>query len=1166
MKRIENISNLLGNIRIDSRKYSNLNLYNISSPKKVGNSVDVIRVKSKVLKINENAENNIHSSYLEYKLTGNESFAETMPKNKPKNLVNENNMNQSMKENGKITQNKNISFSISSPEKKLLISNYINLSIQCETTNENIISKYDRDESSRIKISNEPSFLKSERENIANIRVIRSTPNVNDGENKIMGNEIEPNFDVLKIREMVESIPENKNIPGFELVTNNYSQNFQSPLSDYSSCHPIKPNRFKNRETIESKSIIQEAIKELNINYEISNNVDNSLKPDNEYLCESIKPESNVKADMKDFIGKCSNNIDNNDNIFREDKLENISTIKLEKTHFLQKSEDPLFSTRMKLEESFPSNEVIKPEKMKRKLQKQENKTENLDQKIKEEGKSNLSHNAEIDALNYIEKKEVAEENMFNESNIEKYNLSNHLLEKDNLTNLDNLKNSHCSIHKEELSKLGNPLQIIGKNIINQQDALVLTSTQEKVTFGKENTITLNNKQMQFNVMTSNNSEKEVLFNGNYNPNKIVNKEEDKDLYSEKIGLKEIKNLTENKINFSNKKMQLISPEDFPLSLSSNKRESKVETAQYHDNNKNEFPKNSLNPSTNELNLIVDNKIENYGFGMHQSDTLNQIEGSNINVNPKSSNLEEESIIYINNNNINKVRLWETIPVNNNCFEHRSESLFSYAKDSSFSQTDSKKNGNNYLNNLTTNNVMPDNNVFQPKNKKAFSIDLRNKNISTLIDSNKRLPKPKDTRLNEKSEEKDKNVLLKNNEFIGEDFRFGTYRSNDISKTSNENQNSIFSKKRVHNSYCTFRKPGRTSIKLHDSDNFTNNKFSYSKELLLEQNPIKKQLIVRSSTITDRNNELVLPDKEIPKKSLHQNDDKKSIDLNESNISEHFTTNNNVKVSDLNNSNSINDSDRFKNLNLIEFEDKNEIKHVKNDKNNKEEIIEEREKLECSQAENHEIMNILDNLVSNNNNNLQLINQISEIKCENVKQVNNNMFINENYIITNENKKLDTQTPNYVSTQIIKSEDNVKMEGNNEITMNNYHKKISDKLDSPTNKTYSRYDKLEEMKVIEIFAELNEFYRDLRESKKVIEENLGALKKNIDIKDLKFCNQVIKEVNHDNNIDLNTRALLIKNLEKFKFENVKEKLEKLFSKYKNYGNLSTDLVVFNNLY
>jgi len=28
---------------------------------------------------------------------------------------------------------------------------------------------------------------------------------------------------------------------------------------------------------------------------------------------------------------------------------------------------------------------------------------------------------------------------------------------------------------------------------------------------------------------------------------------------------------------------------------------------------------------------------------------------------------------------------------------------------------------------------------------------------------------------------------------------------------------------------------------------------------------------------------------------------------------------------------------------------------------------------------------------------------------------------------------------------------------------------------------------------------------------------------------------------------------------------VKEKLEKLFSKYKNYGNLSTDLVVFNNL-
>jgi len=1095
MKRIENISNLLGNIRIDSRKYSNLNLYNLSSPKKVGNSVDVIRIHSKVLKINENAENNIHSSYLEYKLTGNESFVETIPKNKIKNEAKDNHMNQSIKENGKISPNKNISFSISSPEKKLLISNYINLSIQCETTNENIISKYERDESSRIKISFEPSLLKSERENIANIRVVKNITKTVDAENQIYGNEINPNFDFLKIRDNDEFIPESKNIPGFELVKNKNSENFESLVYDSSPGHPIKPNRFKNREIIESKSIIHEAIKELNINYEISNNIDNSLKPENEYLCESIKPESNVKGDFKDYIGKCSNNIDNNDNIFREDKLENISTIKLEKTHFLQKSEDPLFSTRMKLEESFPSNEVIKPEKsMKRKLQKQENKSENLDQKIKEV-KSNLLQNAEIDPINYIDKKEVIEENMFNESNIEKYNFSNYLVEKDNFNSEDKVKNSHITNLKEESFKFANSLLKIGNTTLNQIDPLVLKSTQDKVTFGKENTITLTNKQTQLNEMTPCNSEKQVLHDGNDNLISMVNKEDDKGLNFDKVELKDIKNLTDSKINFSNKKMQLIPPEDFPLSLTANKRKSKIENVHNHDNNKDEFPKDSLHPATNVLNLIGDKKIENYGLGKLQSDTLNQIEGSNFNIDHKSNNLEEESIVYINSNNINKARLWETIPVNNICNELRSESLFSYAKDSSFSQTDSKKNGNNYLNNLNTNNVIIENKVFQPKNKKAFSIDLRNKNISNLIDSSQRLPKSNDPILNKKSDEKEANVLMKNNELIGEDFRYGTYRSNDISKTSNENQNSIFSKKRIHNSYCTFRKPGRTSIKLHDSDNFPKNKMFYTKELLLEQNEMKKQSILRSSTITASNNELVLPDNQISKKNLHHYDEKKSIDLNESNMSEHFTTNNNVKVSDLNNSNSINDSDRFKNLNLIELDDKNHNKNVNNDKPNKNEIIQEREKLDCSQAENHEIMNILDNLVNNNNNNLPLLNQISEIKCENVKRVNDDMLINDNYIITNENKKLDIQTPIYVKTDLIKSEENIKIEGNNENILNNENKKISDKLDSPSNKTYSRYDKLEEMKVIEIFAEINEFYRDLRESKKVIEDNLGALKK-----------------------------------------------------------------------
>jgi chaperonin cofactor prefoldin len=73
---------------------------------------------------------------------------------------------------------------------------------------------------------------------------------------------------------------------------------------------------------------------------------------------------------------------------------------------------------------------------------------------------------------------------------------------------------------------------------------------------------------------------------------------------------------------------------------------------------------------------------------------------------------------------------------------------------------------------------------------------------------------------------------------------------------------------------------------------------------------------------------------------------------------------------------------------------------------------------------------------------------------------------------------------------------------------------------------------------------------------------LAILNKKINLNNLKNCDDFINEIDHDNKIDYNSRELLIKNLEKFRFDNVKEKLESLFLKYKNLGNISIDLKVF----
>ena len=470
-------------------------------------------------------------------------------------------------------------------------------------------------------------------------------------------------------------------------------------------------------------------------------------------------------------------------------------------------------------------------------------------------------------------------------------------------------------------------------------------------------------------------------------------------------------------------------------------------------------------------------------------------------------------------------------------FKHNSignESLLDSSKYISINNSDKKTNLIDKKMNLVDNNSLSNRkkeDVYEQHYKKAQSLNLRLQSNYNLA---YKRPIPSQisnrTQLDSKFIKTNKNSEINLNEL--------SLMSNSTRKNDTYSQNP-FNKKLIKGSGTINRKQKfDTPVNCLKDEN--EHILENDKNLNVENEALMKLISIRSdSPLTSVLNKENLN----PKDDFLLNCEKRSIDLNESNISEQISTYNNKKTTEFITTQMINDSINFENNLNLKIEQSRQFP-TQNEKKKTNDLLGPKVKNDnTSNVENLEIINILDKL----------------IKTESVSMTKNENIEDKSNVINKENNLIN------LPKNIVMDKFNLEKK-----TLENQEKLIQNDninnmqvFEDQSNNSSKDVNKVEEdVKLIQIFGEINEFYRDLKESKKLIEDNLASLNKKINLNNLKNCDDFINEIDHDNKIDYNSRELLIKNLEKFRFDNVKEKLESLFLKYKNLGNISIDLKVF----